>query len=419
MILPIVVFDALGIGLVFAFGKALWGRAGGIVAALLMIAHPLDFAWSTMITGDIILSFFSGLTMLAALRALTIDDSDRKRRLWTLAAVSLWLAFHTKVSALFLLPALAFLCWHRRAGLDRSARAFVLWAAALFAATAVVSYAVAGDPLAPYHVEIRAQGLAGHDAIVAHRMTAAAFWAWPHVLFLPDGLGDLLFSVYPHLLVVLGVAGWFAGLRPSPELLVWLLVVFAGMQLNVQRVEGVWVAGFRNVRHAHVFVYPIVLLLAGYLVGLRARLPGPTHVALAVLLSVSVWQGVSAASKTRLAFGDCRTALRYLMALPSKPVYSDFQLSDWAGILPMRNVFPSLLPPPGRGAQLAEVRSAYLVTGGAREPLYGCIDCIPLAADVPLDRWRLLLEIEGPVPPPPWRPEPLRVWAAKEGDDAR
>ena len=41
------------------------------------------------------------------------------------------------------------------------------------------------------------------------------------------------------------------------------------------------------------------------------------------------------------------------------------------------------------------------------------------ADEVPAGRWRLLLEVPGPAVPPPWRPEPLRVWEAKEGADAR
>ena len=44
MIAPVTIVATLGIGLLYAFGKALWGRPGGLIAALLLLVHPLDFA---------------------------------------------------------------------------------------------------------------------------------------------------------------------------------------------------------------------------------------------------------------------------------------------------------------------------------------------------------------------------------------
>jgi hypothetical protein len=44
---------------------------------------------------------------------------------------------------------------------------------------------------------------------------------------------------------------------------------------------------------------------------------------------------------------------------------------------------------------------------------YGCLECIPRAAELPPGRWRLLFEVAGPRPAW-WRPEPLRVWEATE-----
>src|SRR6185295_13056993 len=110
----------------------------------------------------------------------------------------------------------------------------------------------------------------------------------------------------------------FLGIRAPRSAWCWLLVVLLGMELNVQHVEGGWVAGFRNQRHMHVFVYPLVLALTGYLVGLRARHPRVGHALLALLLAVSTWQSVETAWPTVVAFGDQRRAAQFLAGLPRK-----------------------------------------------------------------------------------------------------
>lgn len=74
LILPFTVTATLGTALVYVLGKTLWGRPGGVIAALLLAVHPLDFAWSTMITNDVLLSFFSACTVLLVLWAL---DEER------------------------------------------------------------------------------------------------------------------------------------------------------------------------------------------------------------------------------------------------------------------------------------------------------------------------------------------------------
>jgi Dolichyl-phosphate-mannose-protein mannosyltransferase len=411
MILPITIADALGIGVVYALGKALYGRAGALIAALLLLVHPLDFAWSTMMASDIFLSLTAALTVLCVLRALAADDPRRKARLWAAAGVTLWLAYHAKVSAVLLVPALAVILWRHRDRLDARVGWFAASAGLFLGASALVAYVLAGDPLAPYHSELSFQGLNRPDAITFHRLTAPVFWTWRDVLFFPDALGDLLFSYYPHVLVALAVLGVLFRIGPQVDVLVWLVFVFLGMQFNIQRVEGVWVAGFRNVRHAHVFVYPMVLLLAGYLVAFRARVPRLVYGGLVVLLAVSAWQAVSVASKTRAAFADRRAACAFLATLPPKPVYSDFQMATWASITTLPHPWKTLAGGPAeRRRDIAGISDGYLVTGGGREPIYGCVDCIPRADEVDPQRWRLLLELPGPATPTPWRPEPLRVW---------
>lgn len=411
MILPITLIDAAAIGLLYAFGKALWGRLGGTIAALLLIVCPLDFAWSTMLASDFFVSFFSTATFLCILRATAQEDAVARARLWRLAALCLLLAYHSKVSAVLLFPPVLFLCWQRRHELGRPFRAFVTTGIALFGLSAIVSYVFSGDPLAPYHSEISFQGLEGEVAVQFHRLTAPVFWSYLNWLFWPNAYGNWFYSVYPHLLVAFVVLGTLFGLRSSLAVAVWLLVVFLGMQFNLQRVGDVWVSGFRNIRHIHVLVHPIVLLLTGYLVHLIRRVPRPGLALLAILVGFGAWQSVSTAMKTHVAFADRRQAVEFLLTQPVKTVHSDFQINTWASIVTWPHPFKELegFDRTKRRQQIAEIQSGYLVTGGGREPYYGCIDCIPRAEEL-TPRWKLLFEVPGPAGALPWRPEPLRVW---------
>lgn len=418
MIFPITATATLGIGLVYAFGKALWGRVGALIAALLLIVQPLDFAWSTMLTNDVPLSFFSALSIFLMLRALDHEDSAWKLRLWILAGVSLWLAYNAKISAVLLAPAIALICWRNRRRLGPQFLGFLAAVGALFGATMLVYYLFTGDPFTPYHAELRFQGLVGPEA-PAHRLTSEWFWTYVKFLFFRDRLGDFLFSVYPHLLVVLAGASWFLGIRTSRDVFWWFLLVFLGMQFNIQRAGEVWITGFRNIRHAHVFVYPLVLLLTGYLVELRLKRARLFHAVLAILLGVSGWQSVSTASKTHVAFAEMRDGCGFLATLPQKVIYSDGKLPTWCAILEIRGrkwQFRELhsWDREKRKAEIAAITSGYVVTGGGREPYYGCRDCVIRADELSPSKWRLIREFPGSAKPTPWRPEPLRIWEASE-----
>jgi hypothetical protein len=423
MIVPITATAILGIGLIYSFGKALWGRQGALIAALLLIVHPLDFAWSTMFTIDIPLSFFSALSILLVLRAIQHEDAVWKCRFWLLAGVSLWLAFQAKISAVLLAPAIALICWTNRRRLGHQFFDFLATASVLFGVTLLVYYLFTGDLFAPYHAELRYQGLAGPEA-PAHVLTADRFWTFGRLLFFPDRWGNFLFSLYPHLLVALAAASWFLGIRTSPEAFWWFAFVFLGMQFNIQRAEGVWITGFRNIRHGHIFIYPVILLLTGYLVELRVRSSGVWaklwYGLMSALLVFSAWQSVAAASKTEIAFADRRNVCRVLATMPQKVIYSDGAIYTWCAIFEEKGrawQFRELhtFDKQQRKAEIAAITSGYLVTGGAREPIYGGVDGIPRADEI-LDRhkWRLLKEFPGPEKPTPWRPEPLRLWEVKE-----
>lgn len=419
LIAPIVIASAVGIGLVFALGHRLYGGAGGVMAALLVALTPLDFAWSTMLSGDIILSVLLAATVLCWVRALDGETPAVRAWNWAGAAVCLWLAFHAKISAVLVTPALAAIALARWRRLDATVAVFVVIAAMLFGATAAVAYAKTGDVLAPLSAELRYQGLRQPNAPQFHRLTPEVWWSYPRWLFLRNQLGDRVFSVHAWAALVLGLLAWPLGLKTPGVAWLWLLALFLGMQCNVGRYEGTWIAGFRNLRHAHVFVYPLALIVAGYVVSLRARMPRVAAVVLLGLALYGGWASVTAANRTRPIFGQLRELTADLAGRPVRPVLSDFQLGMRLTLgnihrLGWRVPEPPLFDAQKRRDAFVATQNAYVVTGGGREPYYGCIDCIPRAAELAPAQWRLVREWPAPANPPPWWPEPMRLWERQD-----
>jgi hypothetical protein len=413
---PVLAASTIGIGLVYVLGSVVAGRAAGAIAALLLVFLPIDFAWSTMMANDVLVSVCGAASLLLALLALEDTDEARKGWLWAGSALCVWLALHAKLNGVLMLPVIALAAWHRRRQLDAHALWFVIAAALLVGGSMAVSHGLTGDALGPYHTEMDVQGLSETGpAIEFHRLTAPVFWTWMRALLWPTNLQTLLFSVYPHLVLAWLVLARRTGPPVPWEIAAWLLVLLVGMHLNsLRQVDGVWVSGFRNVRHAHVLAYPVVVLLCVPLAALRARRPRWFAAAMAALVAVSLWQSIATAGKTHVAFADRRAALRFLAGQPLKPVFSDFQLGLSMAMDGLPHAFQRLdLEPEARREELAPITDGYCVTGGGREPVYGCLDCIPRASELPRGRWRLVFERGGP-PPSWWRPEPLRVWEAVE-----
>jgi 4-amino-4-deoxy-L-arabinose transferase-like glycosyltransferase len=415
-IAPITAAAMVGITVVYLIGRELWGRPGGIIAALLLVVHPLDFAWSTMQANDIFASVFSAVAMFGVLRATHDGLSPEAQRWgWAIAAWGLFFAYHAKVSALAIVPALALIVWWRGQRLWPGAATFIVLAGILFGATALGAYALAGSPIAPYKIEMATAGLTSPDAVTQRRLTAESLWAYPRMLFWKDNLGGWTYGFQPALIVLAAIASRFVPFRWPKEIVAWFLTVFLVMEFQMTVRDGVLVTVFRNYRHSHAFVYPTVLILAGLFVSLREHRRLVADVALAAALVVGLAASIDVASKTHVCFADERAMARYIMTLPARPVHCDLHFATW---------FPMVDPKPDpnrrfwvlgsteevRRGQLDAFRSGYLVTGGGREPYYGCHTCIIRAAELPPGRYRLLREFSGPAVPTAWRPEAPRVW---------
>lgn len=417
IILPIVVYDAIGLLVVGLLGALLAGPTAGLLATAIVAVTPLDFAWATMLTTDVPYSVWTATAMLLAVVGLRRGWGGGALAAYVGAGVALWLAIHAKLSGLGLAPLFAILAWRYRRRLTLEALAFPATTGVLVALSGLVAWSIWGSPLASLHAELRAQGLVGEAGAREHPLTRDLMLAFPRLLVLPNLFGDLVFGVVPHVVLLGLLAGRLLGARVSPIVLFWLVVVALGLEFNVQRANGTWVAGFRNVRHMHPLVYPLALALACQLASLGIRRRALAAAAGAAVLGIGAWQSVAVAEKTVVAFGDRRAAARFLLALPPKPIYGDFQLEQTLETHKPEGSAArvTVIKAPERDGQrleIAAIRDGYLVTGGGREPYYGCTHCIPSVQQLDLLQWRLLYEHPGPPPSPPWRTEPLRIWEA-------
>jgi len=413
LVLPFTLASLVGLGFVYLVGRELWGRSGGVLAAALAATTPIDFVWSTLMTPDIMLSAAWATMIWLVLRALDVDDPTRRRRAWFWAAVCFWLSIHAKLSGLFIAPALALTLLVERRRLTAEVWTFFTTSAVLCAGSLVVSYALWGDPIFAYSSEIKFQGLSG-TATTVRLLGRNEFWHFPERIALPDRNGDLFFGVLPYAVLVLPLVALAARERPRIPLLIWGWLVFPalGLQFNVQRVDGVWAAGFRNIRHIVPLVYPMAVIVAGALLAIGRRW-WPAGGALAAgVLGVGLWHSISLASKMHEAFVERREACRLMAALPKKPIHLEPTREVWCGIDPPveRPELVKLHPnPEPRQAELRAVTEGYVVTGGAVEPAYGCLHCVPLASDMPANGFVLVHELGGRLEDP-WRREPLRIW---------
>lgn len=418
MILPVTLAAVAAIALVWMLGDRLYGKAGGLLAAAIVSTLPLDFAWSTMLTVDVVMSMYLSAMFLLIWRAL--ERRERGEGEWAIAlrwlgaGLSLWLAIHTKLSALFAVPAVIAVLIGR--SLPFSFLLFPAVALSLLSADAVWNLHYWGDALHPLTNELDHQGLSAKYSFENQIVTSHTLLVYFKLLFWPNHLGDLAFGIAPHVALLLAVLAPFLKLRARALPVWWLGALFLGMELNIQSVEGVWVAGFRNVRYAHPWIAPLSLILSGFLLSMHARWPRAAACSVFLLLIANGWQSVSLAKKMKDSFEDRRAVVDFFSSRQVKLVYGDFQIGNSLkmGPNPRWDVqYVHMNRRDRQRAELEEVEEGYLVTGGGREPYYGCHVCIPRAAEVSEYRWRLIYERPGFEGPSPWRTEPVRIWEAK------
>jgi hypothetical protein len=224
--------------------------------------------------------------------------------------------------------------------------------------------------------------------------------------------------VHPHLLILMALVAPFLGLRSSWIVFWGLLFVFLGMQFNFQRVEGVWIAGFRNIatstasctRPCCCYRLPRVTPAAASPFGRLRASPRSSS-------SASASRSTRRGRRGRRSPSGAASATGSRDNIPKGTrIHAEQGLQMWCSILDETNGAPriTVLDPSAdrRRAQLQNIPSGYVITGGANDPVYGCPPCIPRATELNPARWRLVQAFPEPDVVTDWRFEAVRVWQA-------
>jgi len=290
---------ALG-GLVFAWARALWGNAGGLLALGMYVVSPTTLAHGPLVTSDMTAAFW----LLAATGAWWRVLQDPKPGNVAMSLVATAAAFLAKFSCVLLGPVFVILAiwtwverrheagsWRRLAGLT-ALHAVVTWAAIWIAFGLRFDPAGAGmPPVEKYYfpweqIYTETGSFTGliRFALAGHILPEAYLEGFAHVLYQSAGRNAFLFGSF-------STTGWwwyfpatFLLKSTSAELLLTGAVVVGAMAVWRRRspalrrcapllIFGAVYAGFSivstlNIGHRHILpLYPLLFIIGGGLMG--------------------------------------------------------------------------------------------------------------------------------------------------------
>jgi len=271
-----VIHLAFGSALVFAVlgaGRRLLGPGGGWIAAGILLGIPIVPLWGTLPYVDMAQAFYEFLAVWCILRW---TESESGRREWlTLAAIMAALALGTKLTALFMIPALFawILVLGRKRGWGHTLRigaVFAIVACALASPWYVFNLVSLGDPFYPF---LRGDAVWPAQRVLLHLDYLRSFGAGTSLLdfvLLPWNLyarhevfAEMMASIeFPSLLFPLALLLPFVTSTPRARPL---------SALALLRV-GTWFVGSQQLRFL-LPVYPVLsLMTAAVLLGIESRL---------------------------------------------------------------------------------------------------------------------------------------------------
>ncbi|MBF0277216.1 MAG: glycosyltransferase family 39 protein [SAR324 cluster bacterium] len=409
-ILPILLSSLGCILLTYLIGKELLDKATGIIAALLLAVQPFEVFTSTLMATDVTLSFY----FLISVYFFILGQKKEQIKFFIWSALFAYLAYINKPIGLFILPVFGLFYIHKH-GLDfkkvKNYLPFIISLALFFGATFLICWLLFDDALLIFTSYGSETWLPLFDM--------RQLLTYPKQMFGPYIYGERFhgFHFYTVALCLLAVRA--SNRKITMLLFGWFLVLFCLINFMPHRIEnGIpYAYSQRLFRFLIITIPPSTLFIAYFWNRLRVKNKYIFSLLFAAYLAFSVSWAYDASGVARIAFGEVRDATRFLMDLGNVEIYADRHVisklerfwnngeskGQW-------HEWDNVESPEEWKQKFLSVPEGYVVTGGPRNPYYGCFHCIPNLSDFePPENWKLV-KIFNTRQYPPWKLEPLRIW---------
>jgi len=407
----------VNVALVYALARQDWDEPWApLVAMALMAVLPLEVLSSTLFVIDIPLATYcyAGLWLYGEART---ERRSVRIRIATavLAGVFLFLGYSAKqwgilVGSIFALEALGRVRATWRYSLACGGTFLLLIGAYLG-----WQWWRFGDPIKDVHV-VRSVAI-----FLPHSWDIVTDYS--RMLLFRTEYGSWLGGWYVQATLVLAVLFLHRLLRAGKWLFFFIIQLASLSAMPSHWENGHWVLLVPHIfRYLCFLSIPLCLALAAYWREAIRWRPALGSAALGVFLAITLAQAIQLTAPTRDAFGEQRRANALLLArFPDERYASDFgflsrlQDFDFDGMGWNRFQLLRAENPAAQAKELASIKEAVVVTGGARLPWYGCTVCgISTAQFQPTPTWQLMVSFDQ-APMTRYRLEPLRIWRVSEG----
>lgn len=420
-ILPVLLSSLGCIYLVYLISTRVFGENAGLIAALLMAVNPFEVLNATLISTDVNLSLYMLLSVFFFMRG---QDSYGKW-FFFLSALFVLLAFVNKPFGLFILPVLFLFILNKEGWRIKklvSYFSFVISLSILFSILLLVCWLLAGDPL----IYINIYG-PGKEPFNAFKMDLAQLAIYPNQMFFKNEFGERLHGFHFYTVLVSLFFIRKHNVKIVLPVLAWFIILFSMINFVPHKVQDFtpYTAG-RIFRYFVFVVPPSIIFISYFWSKLKDRRPVIFLFLFLPYLALSIYGCHDSTKVARTAFGETRTAIKYLLGLGDVDIYTDWYVISKIERLefggryntPRLHSWHSTETPEGWKKKFISVNEGYVLTGGPRLPYYGCYPCIPNLADfVVPDNWTLIMEFDREVYRP-WKVEPFRVWLVSPSDDS-
>ena len=412
-ILPVLLSSLGCIYVVFLITRELFGPDTAFIAAALMAVNPFEVLNATLISTDVNLSLYMLLSVYFFIRA----QQTSSARQFFLSALFVMFAFVNKPFGLFVLPMLG-IFYLRREGLRIAPvlkyRSFIVSLAVVFLVLFGICWKWTGDPLIILNIYKE-----GKEPFNLFKMNLDQMLIYPKQMFFKHENSDRLHGYHfvTVLLAILLIRK--RNIKDALPVLAWFLTAFALLNFVPHKIIDSTPYTAQRIFRYFVFVVPPSVIFVSYFWG-RLKIYNKTVFA-ALFISyaiLSVYWSHLATKASRIAFGETRSAIKYLASLGDVDIHADPQFISKIVRHEKGGEFNNLKlhswynteTPEGFKNRFMSVQEGYVVTGGPRLPYIGCYPCIPNLGDfrVP-NNWKLVKVFNGDLYPP-WKVEPLRIW---------